>query len=87
MKKDSITENNVFLSVRNLEVRYSSENETVYAVEGVSFDLQKGKTLALVGETGAGKTSIAKAILRILPDISAKVTGGQIILEIGRAHV
>lgn len=81
MKKDSITENNVFLSVRNLEVRYSSENETVYAVEGVSFDLQKGKTLALVGETGAGKTSIAKAILRILPDISAKVTGGQIILD------
>ena len=81
MKKDSITENNVFLSVRNLEVRYSSENETVYAVEGVSFDLQKGKTLALVGETGAGTTSIAKAILRILPDISAKVTGGQIILD------
>ena len=41
-------------------------------MDGVSFDLQKGKTLALVGETGAGKTSIAKAILRILPDISAK---------------
>ena len=51
MKNDSITENNVFLSVRNLEVRYSSENETVYAVDGVSFELQKGKKLSLVVET------------------------------------
>ncbi len=74
-------ENTPFLSVRNLAVEYTSEGEVIHAVNGVSFDLEKGKTLALVGETGAGKTTIAKSIMRILPDISAKIKGGEINLE------
>lgn len=52
-----------FLCVRDLEVIYTSGKKTVQAVNRVSFDLQKGETLALVGETGAGKTTIAKAFL------------------------
>lgn len=67
-----------FLSVRNLVVEYSSMGQTIHAVNGISFDLKAGKTLGLVGETGAGKTTIAKAILRILPDHATKKVEGEI---------
>ena len=70
-----------FLEVRNLMVEYTSGDSVVHAVNGVSFSLEKGQTLALVGETGAGKTTIAKSILRILPDPPARVRGGEIYLE------
>ena len=70
-----------FLEVKDLVVQYSSARQIVHAVNGVSFDIDKGKTLGLVGETGAGKTTIAKAILRILPDPPAKVTGGEVWLD------
>ncbi len=70
-----------FLSVRDLQVEYTSDGEVIHAVNGISFDLEKGKTLGLVGETGAGKTTVAKAILRILPDPPAKIRGGQIFLD------
>ncbi|MCQ4727772.1 ATP-binding cassette domain-containing protein, partial [Anaerotignum faecicola] len=56
-----------FLEVKDLVVEYSSGDDVVHAVNGVSFSLERGKTLALVGETGAGKTTIAKTIMRILP--------------------
>ena len=71
-------ENKAFLSVRDLEVIYTSQKKIVQAVNKVSFDLKQGETLALVGETGAGKTTIAKAILRILPNPPAKLIGGQV---------
>ena len=70
-----------FLSVRDLVVEYTMEGKVIHAVNGVSFDMQRGKTLALVGETGAGKTSIAKAILRVLPDPPAKIKAGEIWLD------
>lgn len=70
-----------FLSVKNLSVIYTSEGKTIHAVNDVSFDLEKGKCIALVGETGAGKTTIAKSILRILPDHAAKIVSGSITLE------
>lgn len=75
------TNNDIFLSVRNLVVEYTMEGKIVHAVNGVSFDLERGKTLALVGETGAGKTSIAKAILRVLPDPPARIAEGAIYLN------
>ena len=46
------------LSVKNLRVHYCLHNSTVQAVNDVSFDIQKGETFGLVGETGAGKTTI-----------------------------
>ena len=70
-----------FLSIRNLTVEYSSDNEIIHAVNSVSFDLEKGKTLGLVGETGAGKTTIAKSILRILPEPPARIISGEIWLN------
>lgn len=67
-----------FLSVKDLVVNYSADKRIVHAVNSVSFSLEKGKTIGLVGETGAGKTTIAKAIMRILPDISAKIKSGEV---------
>ena len=72
---------NVFLSVQDLVVEYKSGGRIIHAVNGVSFELEKGQTLGLVGETGAGKTSIAKAILRVLPMPPARVPSGKIYLE------
>ena len=74
-------EHNDFLKVENLEVIYTSGNKIIQAVNKVSFEMQKGETLALVGETGAGKTTIAKSILRILPNPPAKMIGGRIWLD------
>jgi peptide/nickel transport system ATP-binding protein len=48
----------------------------VYAVDGVSFEIMKGETLALVGESGCGKSTVGKAILRLFP-----ITGGQVVLD------
>ena len=70
-----------FLNIKDLHVEYTSGGEVVKAVNGVDITLQKGETLGLVGETGAGKTTIAKAILRILPQPPAKIRGGEIWLE------
>ncbi len=73
--------NETFFSIRDLNVQYKSGDQTVYAVNGVSFDLQPGETLGLVGETGAGKTTIAKSILRILPEHAVKRMDGEVRYE------
>lgn len=70
-----------FLSVEDIIIEYSSDNRIVHAVNGVSFSLERGHTLGLVGETGAGKTTIAKSILRILPDRSARIKEGKIYID------
>ncbi|MCD7744096.1 MAG: ABC transporter ATP-binding protein [Lachnospiraceae bacterium] len=75
------TENNSFLSVKNIVVEYTSGGDIIHAVNDVSFDLEKGESLGLVGETGAGKTTIAKTILRILPDPPAKMIGGEVYMN------
>ncbi len=75
------TDNRMLLSVEDLVVEYTSGKEIVHAVNGVSFQLKKGECLGLVGETGAGKTTIAKSILRILPDPPAKIKSGKVILD------
>lgn len=74
-------ENDFFLRVKNLSVEYSSDNHIIHAVNNVSFQLKKGETLGLVGETGAGKTSIAKSIISILPNPPAKIRNGEILFE------
>lgn len=69
------------LTVNELVVKYITSLNTINAVNSVSFSLEKGETLGLVGETGAGKTTIAKAIMRILPEPPSKICGGEIILN------
>lgn len=73
--------NGHFLEIKDLTVEYTSGKNVVHAVNEVSLTLESGQTLGLVGETGAGKTSIAKAILRILPDRSARIAGGSVYLD------
>ena len=55
------------LVVEDLQVRFELEAETVSAVNGISFTLKKGHTLGFVGETGAGKTTTALSLLRLVP--------------------
>ena len=63
------------LDIRNLEVIYKTDLETVHAVNGIDLHLDKGQTLGLVGETGAGKTTTALSILCLLPERTARVKG------------
>ncbi len=69
------------LDVQNLEVVYHARRSVVRAVNGISFSLRRGETLGLVGETGAGKTTTAYSILRLLPDRTAKILGGSVEFE------
>ncbi|MGI6661860.1 MAG: ABC transporter ATP-binding protein [Bacillota bacterium] len=66
------------LRVEDLYVMYKTDMEEVHAVNGISFTIREQETLGLVGETGAGKTSTALAILRLLPDRTGRIPSGNI---------
>ena len=74
-------QNDMLLQVKDLRVYYTAGGEIINAVNGVDLEVRGGETLGLVGETGAGKTTIAKSIMRILPDPPAKIGGGEIYLD------
>lgn len=69
------------LEIKNLEVQYVADEETVYAVNSIDIALNEGETLGLVGETGAGKTTTALGIMRLVPNPPGKIIGGEIIYE------
>ena len=66
------------LELKDLSVKYFTSDGTVEAVNGISLQVDRGETLGLVGETGAGKTTAALSILRLLPDPPGKIVGGDI---------
>ena len=72
-----MTEENI-LEIKDLAVEYHTDEAVVYAVNGVNFKVKKGETVGLVGATGAGKTTIARAVMRILPEPPAKLVRGEI---------
>ena len=74
----SANHDDILLDVQDLVVHYVLEDETVEAVNGVSLRLKKGQTLGLVGETGAGKTSTALAILNLVPNPPGVIKNGSI---------
>src|SRR5680860_1289089 len=69
------------LSVRELAVQFKTRKSTIRAVNGISFDLDAGETLGIVGESGCGKSVSALAMLGILPKPAGRVTGGEVIFE------
>ena len=69
------------LNIKNLDVIYKTENETVYAVNDLTFSCKKGENVGIVGETGAGKTTLALSILRLLPERTGRITGGSITFD------
>ena len=66
------------LSVRNLKTYFYTNNQCIKAVNGVSFDVKKGKTLCIVGESGCGKSVTAYSIMQLLPKLS-RIEEGEII--------
>ncbi|MEE9506499.1 MAG: ABC transporter ATP-binding protein, partial [Thermoplasmata archaeon] len=75
------------LEVNNLKTYFKILKGTVYAVDGVTFQLDRGETMGLVGESGCGKTTTAFAIMRLLPS-NGGIVGGEIVFDgklIGRA--
>lgn len=72
---------NCLLNVKDLEVVYQTDLETVRAVNGISFSIRRGETLGIVGETGAGKTTTAYSILRLLPERTGKIIGGSVLFQ------
>ena len=64
-----------FVSVRNLHVRFADKDSTVYAVNGVNFELRRGEVLCILGESGSGKSVTLRALMRLLPGGKTEITG------------
>ena len=70
----------VVVEVRDLRVHYATHGGDVIAVNGVSFDVQQGEILGLVGESGCGKSTVAMSILRLVQP-PGRIVSGQVILN------
>lgn len=73
--------NENLLEVKNLSIEFRTYNSVVKAINGMSFNVPVGKTVALVGETGAGKTTTALAVLGLVPRPPGVITGGEILFK------
>src|SRR5450759_1297600 len=69
------------LSVEGLVVRFRTREGTIHAVNGVSFELEEGERLGLVGESGCGKSVTNLAIIRLLPQPAGHIEGGRVIFD------
>ena len=73
--------NNLVLEIKDLVVHYETEDADVHAVNGIDIQVGKRRTLGLVGETGAGKTTTARAILNLVPNPPGVIKSGEIYLD------
>lgn len=78
MKMLKIVDNDILLDVRDLETHFFGEDSITRAVGGVSFQVRKGETLGVVGESGCGKSVTSLSILRLLPKLTARTVGGEV---------
>lgn len=72
---------NLVVDIENLVVEFKTDDEVVKAVNGVNLKVARGRTLGLVGETGAGKTTTALSVLRLIPNPPGIIRDGKIILD------
>lgn len=68
------------LSVKNLSIGYETKNGLIKAIDNISFDLEKGKPLGFVGESGCGKTTVGMALMGLLPD-NGRILGGEVLFQ------
>src|ERR1700745_3335161 len=71
---------NILLQVRHLSTHFPTRTGIVKAVDGISFDVERGKTLCVVGESGSGKSVTARSILQIV-DEPGRIVGGAVMLH------
>ncbi len=71
----------MLLSITDLHIQFEAEGQVTRAVEGVSFSLDRGQVLGLVGESGCGKSATAMSIPRLLPSPPARVTQGRVYFD------
>ena len=76
-----VSRNDVLIDVRDLRTYFHTEGGMAKAVDGVSWTLRRGRTLALVGESGCGKSVTALSIMRLIPDPPGRIVSGQIFFE------
>jgi oligopeptide transport system ATP-binding protein len=69
------------LKIRDLQTRFYTDDGVVHAVNGVSYDMDEGETLGVVGESGCGKSVHALSIMRLIPDPPGKIESGEIIFD------
>jgi peptide/nickel transport system ATP-binding protein len=74
-------EDNTLLEIKDLVIHYLTDDGVVHAVNGLNLKMAKGETIGLVGETGAGKTTTALGILRLVPNPPGKIMSGEIWLD------
>jgi len=73
-----MSEDGILLSIKGLSVSFFTEEGVAKAVQGVSFSIRQGKTFALVGESGCGKSVTALSIMRLVPSPPGEIVGGEI---------
>lgn len=80
-RKNGARESDNLLEISDLHVQYNTDDAVVHALNGLSLKVKKGAKLGLVGETGAGKTTLALSVLRLLPAGVGEITEGSIIYD------
>lgn len=80
-KKQKMISEEVILEVDNLHVQFSTFGGSVHAVRGVSFNLRKGETLAIVGESGCGKSVTSNAIMGLIPQPPGRISEGRVMFK------
>jgi oligopeptide transport system ATP-binding protein len=75
------THNGTLLEVRDLRTYFETEDGTVKAVDGISFNLKRGETLGIVGESGSGKSVTNLSIIRLIPSPPGKIVSGEVLFD------